>query len=86
MSGPDVADNIWVWAVDPDFDDRSPPSRGETVEEGDDTYKGYLRVRLPQLVNNFFEARRFMLEKYPMVTLWEAAVKSKNIAFVSAHF
>lgn len=80
-------DEMWVWAVDPDFKHGDVAT---TTEKSTDTplasgssYKGFLRVRLQQLVNNFYDARRFHEEEYPMAKLWEAAQKSTNHAFVS---
>ncbi|KAI0156420.1 hypothetical protein GGR57DRAFT_81755 [Xylariaceae sp. FL1272] len=46
------ADDMWAWAVDPDW-----TANNEANEHPE--YKGYMRVRLQQLVNNFFEQRRF---------------------------
>ncbi|KAF2146435.1 uncharacterized protein K452DRAFT_282607 [Aplosporella prunicola CBS 121167] len=67
-------DDMWVWAVDPDYT--------ETEGKGDG-YEGFLRVRWQQLVNNFFEARRFHEDEFPMEKLWEKAQNSRNQAFVS---
>ncbi|KAL7624411.1 hypothetical protein AAE478_005975 [Parahypoxylon ruwenzoriense] len=71
---------MWVWALDPDYD--SEPSSLE--DDHGVEYRGYLRVQLKQLVNNFFEARRFHEDEYPMKKLWEAARGCKNQAFISA--
>ncbi|KAI0024492.1 hypothetical protein F4780DRAFT_604121 [Xylariomycetidae sp. FL0641] len=69
------ADDMQIWAVDPDY----------VPEPGDDEigYQGYLKVRVQQLVNNFFEVRKFHPEEYSMRTLWKAAQNSRNNAFVS---
>ena len=72
-----LVDYMWVWAIDPDYQPLSPEPRGASE------YKGYLRVRLQQLVNNFFDARRFHEDEYSMKQLWEAAQRSHNKAFVS---
>ena len=72
-------DDMWIWAVDPDYDVHATTS---SKSDQKDEYEGCLRVRLQQLVNNFFEVRRFH-EEYSMKNLWEAAQKSKNQAFVS---
>ena len=66
-------DYMWLWAVDPDFDEKALSSG----------YSGYLRVRVPQLVNNFFELRRYRADEYPMEALWKKAQLSHNQAFVS---
>ncbi len=89
MSGPGIVDDMWVWAVDPDF--KSPASGAEGIKEGeegkkgDDRFRGYMRVRLQQLTNNFFEQRQFHADVYPLARLWEASVPSKNQAFVSVN-
>ncbi|KAG7051913.1 hypothetical protein JMJ77_0002526 [Colletotrichum scovillei] len=81
-----LVDDMWVWAVDPDYNDAvetfttiDEPRQSETPGR----YRGFMRVRLQQLVNNFFDARRFHERKYSMKELWEAAQKSKHKAFVS---
>lgn len=73
-------DDMWVWALDPDYKaDIEELSEEDRTEE----YKGYMRVRLQQLVNNFYEVRRFHNEEYSMKKLWNIAKKSRNEAFVS---
>lgn len=79
-------DDAWVWAVDPDFEpdeDESLPDQGG--EGGSERYQGYMRVRMQQLVKNFYEARRWHSDKLPMRALWEAAQVSKNQLFVSVN-
>lgn len=96
-----LVDDMWVWAVDPDYleDDADEDSAaaattttGTSIEGSTLTgecpressvYKGFMRVRLQQLVNNFYDARRFHQDEYPVRKLWEAAQKSKHQAFVS---
>ncbi|CAD0081712.1 unnamed protein product [Aureobasidium vineae] len=73
-------DDMWIWAVDPDY---IQPATTDTPDAPSDQYRGYLRVRLQQLVNNFFDARRFLDNYYSMEALWQAAQPSKNQAFVS---
>ncbi|KAI1342840.1 hypothetical protein F5Y15DRAFT_270246 [Xylariaceae sp. FL0016] len=75
VTGAGNYDGMWVWAVDPDYRPEHPPD--------DDGYRGYLRVRVQQLVNNFYEARRFRADELPMPVLWEAARKSQKHAFAS---
>ena len=53
------------------------------VADGDNKYQGYFRVRLQQLVHNFFDLRRFHEEEYPMERLWQAAKRSKDGVFAS---
>lgn len=71
-------DNAWIWAIDPDCELSS-----STPNQSGKGFPGYLRVRVQQLVNNFFEARRFRAHDVSMEQLWKAAQKSKNQAFVS---
>jgi hypothetical protein len=69
-------DDMWLWALDLDYD--ADPNTSQTAE-----YGGYLRVRVQQLFNNFFELRRYQSEEYQMLKIWEMAQMSKNDAFVS---
>ncbi|KAI6083672.1 hypothetical protein F4821DRAFT_184440 [Hypoxylon rubiginosum] len=74
-----LVDEAWIWAVDPDFHYlHSAKGDGAMVE-----YRGYFRVRLQQLVNNFFDVRRFHEDEYTMEQLEGMAQKSRNQAFVS---
>lgn len=88
LSKPGSVDDMWVWAVDPDYNqagDATSPSSKDNLKEEENGYKGYLRVRLQQLSNNFLNARRFHEDEddYSTKALWEAAQKSRNKAFVS---
>ncbi|KAI0890229.1 uncharacterized protein GGS22DRAFT_150283 [Annulohypoxylon maeteangense] len=76
MSDTGFVDDMWVWAIDPDFENA-------TKEGAQEEFRGYMRVRLQQLVNNFFEQRYFHAEEQPLSSLWKAATTSKNRAFVS---
>lgn len=86
-----AVDDMWLWAVDPDYDDANDASataaaattEGSTSTETPKSYRGFMRVRLQQIVNKFYDARRFHEDDYPMTKLWEAAQKSKYHAFVS---
>lgn len=91
---PGLVDDMWVWAVDPDYDAAdtvTTAAAATTATEGststertsENRYEGFMRVRLQQLANNFYDARRFHEDEHPMSALWEAAQKSKNQAFVS---
>ncbi|KAG9594787.1 hypothetical protein KCU77_g3777, partial [Aureobasidium melanogenum] len=73
-------DDMWVYAVDPDY---IQPTGTVAVETPSNQYRGYLRVRLQQLVNNFFDARRFHADEFSMQALWRTAQASRNQAFVS---
>ncbi|KAK2780210.1 hypothetical protein CKAH01_00154 [Colletotrichum kahawae] len=89
VSGSGLVDDMWVWAVEPDYDESKETlapavtAEGSTSKESARSYRGYMRVRLQQLVNKFYEARRFHENEYPMSKLWEAAQQSKHHAFVS---
>ncbi|KAK1727960.1 hypothetical protein CaCOL14_009964 [Colletotrichum acutatum] len=81
-----LVDDMWIWAIDPDYDDADelPTTIDESrPSETPERYRGFMRVRLQQVVNNFFDVRRFHERKYSMKELWEAAQKSKQKAFVS---
>lgn len=72
-----LADDFWIWAVDPDHveDSENQSSSG---------YKGFLRVRLQQLLNNFYVARRWHADEVSLEDLWKAAQKDPhNGSFVS---
>nr|OQO24699.1 hypothetical protein B0A51_08613 [Rachicladosporium sp. CCFEE 5018] len=75
-------DDAWLWAVDPDYEDK--PSVDTPVDsDASDEYRGYLRVRVQQLVNNFYDLRRFHEHEYSLKQLWQAAQRSGHKAFVS---
>lgn len=96
---PGIVDDMWVWAIDPDYDAAdtittaaatattaatTATERSTSTERTSESrYEGFMRVRLQQLANNFYDARRFHEDEHPMSALWEAAQKSKNQAFVS---
>jgi hypothetical protein len=69
-------DNAWVYAIDPDY-------QHPTTDAAADEYRGYIRVRLQQLVNSFFDVRRFHEDEFSMEELWRAAQSSRHRAFVS---
>lgn len=80
-TGPQHADNVWVWAVDPDYDDPNVGTSSDPESEAPQ-YQGFLRVRIQQLADKFFEARKYRTE-IPMSELWLAAQNSRKTAFVS---
>ncbi len=61
LSESGTVDDMWVWAVDPDYE-----AGDASKDDQKDKYKGHLQVRLQQLVNNFFDARRFHEDDYSM--------------------
>ncbi|KAK5116884.1 hypothetical protein LTR85_009144 [Meristemomyces frigidus] len=75
-----MADSAWIWAIDPDYtgDVASMTKNGLR-----DEYYGYMRVRVQQLVDNFWEARYYREDGLPLRTLWAAARQSHKYAFVS---
>lgn len=75
-----MANKAWIWAVDPDYNGTvaSMPKNGLK-----DEYYGYMRVRLQQLVNNFWGARHYHEDEMPLRTLWAAAQQVHDCAFVS---
>ncbi|KAK0254016.1 hypothetical protein LTR91_010515 [Friedmanniomyces endolithicus] len=77
-----VADNTWIWVIDPDYaGDVALMTRNGLKGE----YYGYMRVRVQQLVNNFWDARRYHESEHPLQMLWAAAQESHNFAFVSVN-
>ncbi|KAJ8116005.1 hypothetical protein ONZ43_g4538 [Nemania bipapillata] len=80
MSGTGNVEDMWVWAVDVDFDTDFPPV-DEAADPRKVEYRGYMRVRLQQLVDGFFEMRHFHAEDQPFFCLWTAAIKSRNRVF-----
>ncbi|KAK8108793.1 hypothetical protein PG984_014594 [Apiospora sp. TS-2023a] len=74
MSG--LADQMWIWAVDPDYEPTSPDDYPEE-------YRGYFKVRLQQLLKNFYIARRFRGDEFSMVDLWDMARRSRDQTFIS---
>ncbi|KAI0398695.1 hypothetical protein F4802DRAFT_592417 [Xylaria palmicola] len=87
MSPTGFVDDMWVWAIDPDCESTLSRREGAGTKEGQQQqqqqFGGYMRVRLQQLVNNFFEERSLHAEEHPLARLWEVAAASKNQAFVS---
>ncbi|KAK2011613.1 hypothetical protein LZ32DRAFT_618939 [Colletotrichum eremochloae] len=85
--GGSVCDDMWVWAVDPDYQYRDDKQEIQNPVQDQETatYPGYLRVRLQQLVNNFYAARHSDDGEniVPLETLWACAQKSYERAFVS---
>ncbi|KAI4860565.1 hypothetical protein F4820DRAFT_436563 [Hypoxylon rubiginosum] len=75
-----LVDEAWVWAIDPDYHYLHPAKGDSAMAE---EYRGYFKVRLQQLVNNFFKVRRFHEDEYTMEQLEGMAQKSRNQAFVS---
>ncbi|KAK1565891.1 uncharacterized protein LY79DRAFT_129667 [Colletotrichum navitas] len=79
---------MWVWAMDPEYQYRDGKQEGgqDVMQEQEPAaYPGYMRVRLQQLVNNFYAARQPDRGNVivPLETLWACAQKSYERAFVS---
>lgn len=79
-----VVDWMWVWAVDPDYRDNRPSTNVPSSSSGQ-VYRGFLRVRLQQLVNNFYELRRFNEQDWPMEKLWQMSRRSRDQLFFSVN-
>lgn len=62
-------DDMWAWAVDPDY----------TYDAAGDGYRGFMKVRVQQLMHNFFNLRHFHAGEYPMGYLWAAAQRSRGV-------
>ncbi|KAJ6000176.1 hypothetical protein N7481_000585 [Penicillium waksmanii] len=73
------ANNFWIWAVDPDW-----VADTENESQVSSGYQGYLRVRLQQLIHNFYVARRWHADEVSLEDLWKVAQKDPhNGSFVS---
>jgi hypothetical protein len=73
-------DATWVYAVGPENSQSPDASNNDTPSP---EYKGYMRVRIQELANRFFEARKYHEDECPMEALWQAAQHSRLQAFVS---
>lgn len=80
LSGKRYAENGWVFAVDPDYDDPGPME--PLASKVDHRYRGFVRVRLQHLVGDFFVARKYHALERPMEALWREAQKSGDELFV----
>lgn len=75
-----AADFAWIWAVDPDYTGTVDSMTKNGLK---DEYHGYMRVRVQQLVNNFWDARHYHEDEQPFSALWTAAQQSHDYAFTS---
>lgn len=85
-----MVDGMWVWAVDPDYqgDEIEADAASLSLADNDQEpriYRGFLRVRLQQLVHNFYELRRFHAQEYPMERLWQVSRRSRDKLFFSVN-
>lgn len=73
----------WVFAVDPDYEDPGPlePLASKVRHQ----YRGFIRVRLEHLVNEFFVVRKYHGATTPMEALWLEAQKSGDGLFVPSN-
>lgn len=79
--GPRLVDDMFILAVDADY----TASDTRTLD-GNNTkaqYRGYMRVRLQQIVNRFFALRWLRADTAHMGDLWQAAQNTRNQAFAS---
>lgn len=77
-----VVDWMWVWAVDPDYRDDNSDTNVPS-SSSNQVYRGFLRVRLQQLVNNLYQLRRFHEQDWPMERLWHTSQRSRDQLFFS---
>lgn len=73
-----MVEYAWIWAIDPHYIGDSASMTKDGLRE---EYYGYMRVRLQQLVNDFWVA--LWRDEIHLKQLWEAAKVSANCAFVS---
>ncbi|KAK5994428.1 S-M checkpoint control rad4-like protein [Cladobotryum mycophilum] len=64
-------DDMWVWALDREYDAGNATSSDDGQRDG--KYRGVLRVRLQQLVNDFFQLRRLHEEEFDVPGLLKYA-------------
>ena len=70
----------WVFAVDPDYKDPGPME--SLASKVRDQYRGFVRVRLQDLLDEFFVVRKYHEHERPMEELWKQAQKEGNGLFV----
>lgn len=83
-----TVDWMWVWAVDPDYKTDEIEADAASLSLADDdqkpqVYRGFFRIRLQQLINNFYELRRFHAQEYSMLRLWQYSLRSRDKLFFS---
>jgi hypothetical protein len=80
LSGRTHPDATWVYAVDPDYLQSPDAAAAETPLN---EYRGYMRVRIQELASNFFHARKYHQDEFPMRMMWHAAQRRNLQALVS---
>lgn len=76
----DGVEHGWVFAVDSDYTDPGPtePLTSKVRHQ----YRGFIRVRLQDLLDDFFVVRKYHERKRPMEELWQQAQREGNGVFV----
>jgi hypothetical protein len=71
----------WVFAVDPDYKDPGPmePLASKVRHQ----YRGFVRVKLQDLLDEFFVVRKYHESERPMEELWRHAQKEGHGLFVA---
>jgi hypothetical protein len=75
-----AAEYGWVFAVDPDYEDPGPLESLTTKVKHQ--YRGFVRVWLEHLMNEFFAVRKYHALERPMEALWREAQESGDGLFV----
>jgi hypothetical protein len=70
----------WVFAVDPDYEDPGPWE--SLASKFEHQYRGFLRVRLEHIMNEFFAVRTYHALVRPKEALWREAQESDDGLFV----
>ena len=70
----------WVWATDPDYTETEPIEQ-RRWEQSDPPYRGFVRVKLRSLVDNFFAVRKYHEEEFSMAAIWRMAQDSPHGVF-----
>lgn len=70
----------WVFAIDPDYHDPGPME--PLASKDKHQYRGFIRVRLQDLVDEFFVVRKFHEQERSMEKSWQQARKEGDGLFV----
>jgi hypothetical protein len=71
----------WVFAIDPEYKDPGPLE--PLASKARHQYRGFVRVKLQDLLDEFFVARKYHERERPMEKLWRQAQKEGNGLFVT---
>lgn len=70
-----------MFAVDPDYQDPGPTE--PLASKVQNRYRGFVRVRLQDLLGDFFVARKYQELERPMKEMWKHARKEGDGLFVA---